>query len=68
VPQILRNSLSEILSLIERFAVHDDGYVLRRMEHQGVSLTADIGDRYPDPVNTVIVIFYSLWSYSTSIM
>jgi hypothetical protein len=30
------------------------------MEHQDVSLTADIGDQYPDPVNTVIVICYSL--------
>jgi hypothetical protein len=30
------------------------------MEHHGVSLTADIQDRYPDQVNIVIVIVYSL--------
>jgi hypothetical protein len=30
------------------------------MEHQFVALTADILDWYPDPVNTLIVIFYSL--------
>jgi hypothetical protein len=41
----------QVLSLSERFAVHDPGYVPGRIEHHGVSVTAEIRYRYPDPVN-----------------
>jgi hypothetical protein len=37
----------------------------RTHEHHGVYLTAEIRDWYPDPVNTLIIIFYSLSSKIT---
>jgi hypothetical protein len=42
----------QVLSLRERFVVHDPGYVPGRIEHHGVSVTAEIRDQCPDPVNT----------------
>jgi hypothetical protein len=43
----------QVLSLSKRFTVHDPGYLPRRIEHHdGVYVTAEIRDWYPDLVNT----------------
>jgi hypothetical protein len=39
-----------VLSLSERFAAHETGYVPGLIEHHGVSVAAEIRDRYQDPV------------------
>jgi hypothetical protein len=52
----------KVLSLSERFAVHETGYEPGRIGHHGVSVAAEIRNQYLNPVNTLIVIFYSLSS------